>query len=97
MMILDSNLYDKVYWINEKYRCCYCSIEMYNKDKMTKHEQSCEYNPENKNCITCDSQCKIQPGGGYGCREWKNKKFERTKKLNTLKNKLNLNGIHRVS
>jgi hypothetical protein len=94
MKELDSSLYDKVYWIDKKYRCTYCSLEVYNRHRMVDHESKCDFNPKNKNCLTCDSRCNVQPPGGYGCRKWKNVGFERVKKLEVLKNRIKVDGIH---
>lgn len=55
---------------------------------MIKHENSYESNPINKKCITCDWKCNVQPIKEIVCSDWKNIKFERTKKLEILKNKI---------
>jgi hypothetical protein len=78
----------------EKWKCEYCELIMTNYEEIIKHESQCEYNPKNRNCLICDSRCDIQPAGGYGCRAWKNLKFERNKKITQLKNKIKINGIH---
>ena len=93
ILIEDSSLYDKVYWIDKKYRCSHCLISYCVYPKILKHETECESNPENKNCITCDSNCDVQPPDGFGCKRWKNLKFERTKKLTLLINKIKIHGI----
>jgi hypothetical protein len=92
ILIEDSFLYDKIYWIDKKYRCSHCGIGVSNYNIMTKHESQCEYNPKNRNCSTCDSHCVKQPTYGIGCRRWKNVKFERIKKLTLLKNKIKMHG-----
>ena len=94
MINLESTLYDKIYWITEKRECSYCHVITYDHKSMVRHEYRCDYNPENKNCHTCDYHCTLQPGNGSSCGRWKNIKFERTKKLNLLKNKIKINGIH---
>jgi hypothetical protein len=94
MINLEPTLYDKIYWITEKRECSYCHVITYDHKSMMIHEDRCDYNPENKNCLTCDTHCKIQPGGGYSCRAWKNVKFERTKKLLLLKNKIKMHGVY---
>ena len=84
MITLNASSYDKVYWISKKWSCSYCSLVHYDYNRMVDHESKCDLNPENKNCLTCDLHCNIQPAGGYGCRAWKNVKFERTKKLKIM-------------